>query len=377
MKKNSFTRKELYDLVWSKPLTSIAEEFSISNVGLRKICWKMDIPLPEMGFWMKRKFNKKITRKILPENFDVLQSIALKQRAIDKNITPHLNKHLISREKELIDALGASLIIPKRLSDPCQHVRDAAMSLKSKKHRAYQYEGVYTTSRDEIDISVSFPNFSRSLRLMDSIIKTLIRRDHGFTIDNGKSYAIIYGQEIQIRIREIAKRVQNKDSYGFFLLPTGNLKIQFDDYFKKQIVDGKVSLEERFPRLIACLELLGEKKKQERIELEAYWAEQKEKDRIRKELKEKKDLELENFRSLYHLAMRYQKAQYIRNYLNSYESYLVSHGKLTSDKKHWLDWAIKKTDWLDPFINLQDDLLADVNKDEVFVKLKKQYYFGY
>lgn len=47
------TRKELYNLVWAKPLTQLAKEFGLSDNGFRKICKKYDIPLPKMGHWQK------------------------------------------------------------------------------------------------------------------------------------------------------------------------------------------------------------------------------------------------------------------------------------------------------------------------------------
>jgi hypothetical protein len=36
----SLTRKELFDLVWEKPMTKVAADFAISDVGLKKICTK-------------------------------------------------------------------------------------------------------------------------------------------------------------------------------------------------------------------------------------------------------------------------------------------------------------------------------------------------
>ena len=44
-----FTRQELYDLVWTKPVTKLAPEFGISDVGLGKICRRHIIPLPPRG----------------------------------------------------------------------------------------------------------------------------------------------------------------------------------------------------------------------------------------------------------------------------------------------------------------------------------------
>jgi len=47
------TRRELYDLVWSEPMTSAAARLGFSNVGIAKLCRHADIPVPERGYWAK------------------------------------------------------------------------------------------------------------------------------------------------------------------------------------------------------------------------------------------------------------------------------------------------------------------------------------
>ena len=47
------TREELYEKVWAQPTTKVAAEFGMSDVGLAKICRKMDVPKPPLGFWRK------------------------------------------------------------------------------------------------------------------------------------------------------------------------------------------------------------------------------------------------------------------------------------------------------------------------------------
>lgn len=59
MNNKIFIRKQLYDLVWSKPLTQLAKEYAISDTGLRKICKKHNIPLPKLGYWQKIQHGKK------------------------------------------------------------------------------------------------------------------------------------------------------------------------------------------------------------------------------------------------------------------------------------------------------------------------------
>ena len=39
-------RAELYELVWSTPMTKLASRFGVSDVALAKTCKKYDIPRP-------------------------------------------------------------------------------------------------------------------------------------------------------------------------------------------------------------------------------------------------------------------------------------------------------------------------------------------
>jgi len=61
-----FTRQELYDLVWSKPMSKVAAEFGMSDVGFKKHCKKSDIPVPERGYWAKLARGKKVRQPPLP-----------------------------------------------------------------------------------------------------------------------------------------------------------------------------------------------------------------------------------------------------------------------------------------------------------------------
>lgn len=60
------SREELYDLVWQTPMTRLASQFGLSDVGLKKVCRKHDIPTPPLGYWAKRSFGKPVTQALLP-----------------------------------------------------------------------------------------------------------------------------------------------------------------------------------------------------------------------------------------------------------------------------------------------------------------------
>lgn len=63
---HKFTRCELYELVWSEPMKSLAARYGLSDVGLAKACRRHDIPRPERGHWAKLAAGKKVTKRLLP-----------------------------------------------------------------------------------------------------------------------------------------------------------------------------------------------------------------------------------------------------------------------------------------------------------------------
>jgi len=46
-------REELYERIWTTPATKLAAELGISDVGLGKICRRMHIPNPPLGYWRR------------------------------------------------------------------------------------------------------------------------------------------------------------------------------------------------------------------------------------------------------------------------------------------------------------------------------------
>ena len=45
------SRQELYERVWSAPVSKIAPEFGLSDVGLAKACRRLKVPIPSVGYW--------------------------------------------------------------------------------------------------------------------------------------------------------------------------------------------------------------------------------------------------------------------------------------------------------------------------------------
>jgi hypothetical protein len=56
------SRKSLFEMVGSQPMTKLAAQFKISDVALTKICRRHEIPLPGRGFWARVAAGQKLTR---------------------------------------------------------------------------------------------------------------------------------------------------------------------------------------------------------------------------------------------------------------------------------------------------------------------------
>lgn len=60
-------RTALHALVWSKPMTHLAKELGISDVGLAKACRRHGVPVPPRGYWAQLAAGKALPKTLLPE----------------------------------------------------------------------------------------------------------------------------------------------------------------------------------------------------------------------------------------------------------------------------------------------------------------------
>ncbi|PJT27213.1 hypothetical protein CN884_02095 [Ochrobactrum sp. 30A/1000/2015] len=61
------TREELYELVWSKPMLRVAEQFEVSSSYMARVCSALNVPRPERGYWAKMAVGKAPPQAPLPD----------------------------------------------------------------------------------------------------------------------------------------------------------------------------------------------------------------------------------------------------------------------------------------------------------------------
>ena len=114
----TFTRKELYDLVWKEPLSRLAKKFKISDNGLRKICKRMNIPLPPNGHYQKVQYDYKVTPIKLPEKYTGKDEVTWDERSVNELVTESPKAILKRITKEIESTSGLSIKVNERLAKP-------------------------------------------------------------------------------------------------------------------------------------------------------------------------------------------------------------------------------------------------------------------
>ncbi|MCB5205534.1 hypothetical protein LH464_24160 [Neorhizobium sp. T786] len=53
-----FKRQELFNLVWSMPLSAIAKQHGLRDTTIAKACEENDVPRPAPGYWERQRYGK-------------------------------------------------------------------------------------------------------------------------------------------------------------------------------------------------------------------------------------------------------------------------------------------------------------------------------
>jgi hypothetical protein len=350
-------RKELYELVWSEPMLSLSNRFGMPGREIRKICERLNIPLPKAGYWQKIQHNKPVLVKPLPEYFTGDERVELGPSVTGKQEKPPAVS--VSPKSQMPEAgpkKNLPIIVPAKLSTPDPLIQAAKESLTRGTGRRYQHGGLVWTKGDQLDIRVAPKSVGRAIRFMNALLKLLKSRGHDIQIEYGSTYVVIEMQRIEIQLKEKMTRVNVVRTYSnssdtwidSVYQATGLFALRINGISEREWRDGRLPLEGQLEAILERLEAEAEKMHLQQIKRDKWQEEQQEKQRVERELKERKEKDLAAFNELLDQAQRWQQTKVLREYLGAVESKLVNAGKMSEEKVSWLQWAIQKANELDP-----------------------------
>ncbi|WAC12996.1 hypothetical protein [Dyadobacter pollutisoli] len=365
-----FSRKDLYDLVWSDSLTALSKKYNISDNSLRMACKRMDIPLPDQGHWNKIKAGKKTRVKPFSATSDGEQQLSISLRvegahAIEDGLSPQL---ALQRSIEWDSSID--LVVKDSLINPDPLVVKARHAFTSKKE-FFDKDGVRSIYSTNLHISVSEGLIGRSLLIMDTFIKAMRKRGHDFLLEKGSYKVVIVGETIDMALKESRNAVAGIEPWQTRTFkPNGTLVFEFGQgYTTTSCKDGKLQkVEQQLSKLISKLELMGEHLKNEKEKWQIWRAKMAEEERVRKELEERKKLEIKSFRRLAKDASRWKESQMMREYIDQREHDALAENNMSEEMIAWLDWARKKVDWSDPTVGSDDKWLDGIAPETIMTQ---------
>lgn len=366
--KTEFEREELFKLSWKKPISWFSKNYLVSYQEFKNVCRQNQIPLPPNGYWMKRKYGKEVSKPELPKT-DKTEIIELILRTEENTKQSKRASKLISINKDLN---SCNLQVPNRLPKNPDPIIQEMLSTSPKEHpvinNTWDYTKRYNYGR--ISVGASGKAYKRALCFLNTFINVMKSRGHYFLFCYERSYVVIEGIEIALRMRERNKRVYETEKSGYRfskLVPTGLLSFITGEYSGKEWQETQtVSLAVKLPLIINYLEKSAYE--------ERHWKVENEK-RLKKEAIEKKKQEererlqkeeIDKLLFLKHQSDLWHEAKKLKSFLDACNK----NKNLTDEMKELVILGYQKVDWLNPLTPCVDELFNDRDPYKIFQNLK-------
>jgi len=353
-KEIKISREDLHKKVWSTPMIKLAREFGISDVGLKKVCKKLNIPTPGIGYWRKVELGKKIKAQSLPPANENTIRIHTFYPHIREN-NDIAAKHKTMRKNEILK-------IPDSSSQNNTLEPEVNRTIKSLTPDNKFNHILTNRGEDTLAISISKEYMQRAFNIYNILIKTI--REVGYPVKaNGCTVIEIMDEEIYIVLKEKFIRTMIPQNNSIFptredYIPSGVLFITVlndysSDYTRRNFKDGKTKLEEKISELVAELPVIAtaiKEQKQRRAEEERKWELRRQHYRREELLARREERRKEKFHKDFDKWLLSQK---VDEFIMIYEEEVFK--KETDQKKRIqqrkkINWMRKYSRELNPFI---------------------------
>jgi len=367
-------RDELYEQVWSQPMIELAKQYGLSDVGLAKICRKLRIPLPGRGYWAKLKAGKILPHPSLPP----LKENDLAEVTVTMLEPPPVEPQTLTETERLIalENLPENLIVVEpTLSSPHPHVARTRKWLRLAEPGDYGL--LHSREQGCLAVHVGPRSLNRALRIMDALIKGLEARGYPVATqasDERATTATVLGTPLEIELREQvtqtphkltpAEKAEQKRNAWLYLPKydhhlSGQLTLGIKtwcDGARCNWADGKKQrLEHCLNAFIAGLIQAAVRKQAQELEWQRERQRREEERRQREEQERIRREEEVRFQALEQEVTNWQRAKQIRAYVEAVRQAVVEFNdaiEAGSELDHWLVWALKQADRLDPLLHV-------------------------
>lgn len=171
--KRVYRRQQIYDEIWKEPVRTVAKRYGVSDVALSKMCRKLGVPRPPLGFWARRAagYDDPVPPLgNLPKGAREVIEVSLWHDHAADVVKGERVRALVVRERT-----GAMRVeVAERLESP------HPLIVKSRPILERAGCNIEPTLREKVclDVGVSAGSLDRALRIMDALLKTFESRGH-------------------------------------------------------------------------------------------------------------------------------------------------------------------------------------------------------
>ncbi|WP_428304825.1 hypothetical protein [Lacipirellula sp.] len=345
-------RAELYRLVWSEPRRVLAAKLGISDVGIAKLCRRLDIPMPPRGYWAKKAVGKpvkvvKLPRPTADESVEYSPTF-LSQAELSSGHTSEIDLYPHTGIGEEVENRIAAERRPESVVKVSDDLMDAHpfVAAESKRRAPLSKEAC------EQCIEVSKQQHRRTLLFLDALLKALSER--GFEIV-ALGEVRLFGVAVEFIIRERKARASERDQFTSNTSDySGKLKFQVVGTYDRNYswTESRIkSLESQINEIIIGLTLVAAREHESEVE----WTNRCEQDRELREAPERERKlfgeHAERVAELTRMAVQWKVANDIKDFIAAMEEKQAA-GTLQwqSDVPFdaWVRWAKQEAVNLDP-----------------------------
>lgn len=361
------TREELHTLVWSKPMSRLAQEFGVSGNGLAKICDRLDVPYPPRGYWAKKAARKPAPALKLPSWKAGLPQSADIHRTPPRPETPSVIVEARAAVGGKIDGVS----VPESLDALHPRVKAWLSEHKNEQKsreqdsRRHKHEGWWThrllpdlTDRDLYRFRVTSAIFKGVEKAGGRIETAPLSGRVTFEASGQKVECSIVEKLIRsLKLREEASKwTAYPDHHQSGLTSSGFLRVSITTYLDGRqpqwIETEKVKIGDLLPEIVGAIIAAGPMLVQRQREREENEKRYREEERRRYEARRLKELDDKRWNAFREIASDWEERQKLLAFLAEIKTLASREGDaMIGDVSllDWIAWADKRIEALDPF----------------------------
>jgi hypothetical protein len=387
-KYNIYNREKLYKEVWANPVVKVAAQYGVSDVAIHKICKKLKVPTPPLGYWAKVSAGAKVAKTPLSKTNGPTQITGaktfegVKEKSSDPVRQPLEFLSDIERERVLsavkeIEMPAENAQLHKKIAAYRSVVK--SWNQKDRKEEGAQRKKDYYYNPPFLAGVISNESLPRVYRILDALFRQVerlggsvnddlslrVRNEHvSIEIAEGQDKVehVITKQEAQalIKYRDEKRRsswVSEPQIRKYDYVFNGRLRISIRQsrYFRDT---DKINIESRLGEMLIELYEESEVIRLDREAREEEARKKAEAERRKEERRKRYNKEVERTIALENAALDFETACRIRAYVKAVTA-SCEHDGLDEETAAWVDWATKKADWFDPTVARDDELFGE------------------